>query len=97
MATPTRYEYTFRELATLLIKDQDIHEGRWMVGFEFGLMAVHSGSDPSEIKPAALVQVNKIALSRADDVPLPPEAGLIVDAAEVNPAPEAKRKAARQK
>lgn len=84
MAEPTQFAFNLSELATLLIRNQGIHEGRWMVAFEFGFAAANAGSSPSEIKPAAIVQITKAMLTRAPDA-IPNESGLVVDASLVNP------------
>lgn len=84
MADPTRFDFDLQELTTALIKHQNLHDGLWIAGFEFGFGAMHVGPSPNDVKPAAFVQVNKVVLVR------PPEgmqenANLIVDASKVNP------------
>lgn len=84
MADPTQFSFELREIAELLVKHQRLHEGRWAIGFEFGLGAGFAGPTSSEAKPAAFIQINKLLLSRpADDMPA--DSPFVVDAAEVNP------------
>lgn len=96
MADSIQFDYSLRELTTLLVKDQGIHEGRWMVAFEFGFAAMNAGPIPSEIRPAAIVQINKAMLVRAPDG-FPADSPLVVDASQVNPGPEARKTTARTK
>lgn len=94
MADPTQYSFELREATIALIKEADIHEGVWMIGFEFSLGVgvfgamqtdVPQGALSVEARPGALMQISKLQLAR-----LPPEAPkppFAVDAAVVNPAP----------
>ncbi len=80
------FRYTHKELTTLLIKHEGIHEGHWAIQVEFGLGAGNfplGAPDKStiELTPAAIVGVTKIGIRRQDE-PNP----LTVDAAQVNPA-----------
>jgi len=84
MAERERKLFTHKELAEILVKAASIHEGHWAVFIEFGLGAanlpVGDSAGGIEIKPAAIVPVNKIGLLKFDE-PTP----LSVDAATVNP------------
>ena len=84
MAEPTQFEFSFEEITKILIKQQDIHEGNWMIGFEFGFGAMHIGQSPANAKPSAFVQINKIMLMKAPEN-APKGSALIVDAAVENP------------
>ncbi len=86
MAEPTQFEFSLKDITVNLIKQAGIHEGLWMAGFEFGFGAMHIGPSPTDARPAAFVQVNKIILSKVPEG-TPEGSPLIVDAAAVNPAP----------
>jgi len=83
MAEATQYKFTLKEVAEALVKKQDIHEGLWQLGFEFGLAAAHTGPSKDEIYPTAFVPVMKAGLQEVKE-----ETSLSVDAAKVNPLPE---------
>ena len=85
MAEPTQYAFDLKEVAAALIKQQGLHEGVWMVAFEFNLGAGMISASPGEPRPGALIQVNKIQLTRQGEPNAIPH--LSVDAAEVNPLP----------
>jgi hypothetical protein len=86
MAEPRQIAYSYEELASLLIKEQEIHEGLWGVFFEFGIGGTNvSPAEGVDAVPAAIVPLQRIGLQKFD-VKVP---GLTVDAAEVNPAPTA--------
>ncbi|MDX2042025.1 MAG: hypothetical protein SF097_12285 [Acidobacteriota bacterium] len=79
--------YSFKELAELLIKDQGKHEGYWGVYVRFGIGAANAGASATDLRPTALVPVVEIGLQRFDDLN-----NLSVDAAVVNPRPDASKK-----
>lgn len=87
MADVSQYSFTMKELTTALIKEQKLHEGRWMSGFEFNLAAGNIGSGPSDVRPSAIVGIANILLLRVKDGD--PGTHFTLDAAEVNP-PKAK-------
>jgi hypothetical protein len=74
--------FSNKEIATLLLKDQKIHEGWWGIMFEFGFTAgavpLPPGGD--NLCPAAIIGVQKIGIQRFDA-----ENPIAVNAAEVNP------------
>jgi hypothetical protein len=73
--------FDLRELATALIRQRGLHEGKWVVGFEFNMAGINIGGENEE-KPAAVVQINKaLLLPFAGHLPK----WMAVDAAEVNP------------
>ena len=54
-----------------------------MIGVEFNFGAMMAASNPNELKPAAMVQLNQIQLNQAPaDVPA---GAVVVDASKVNP------------
>lgn len=87
---PEVKNYTFDhiELAELLIKRLDIHDGLWGVYIEFGQGAanVPTGQDTKNVMPAAINFVQKIGIQRFDAAN-----SLTVDATKVNPAPAKKK------
>ncbi len=80
--------YTYKKLAEILVKHENIHEGLWALVVEFGLGAANVPSagpadTPFEFRPTALVSVGKIGIQQFD------QAGpLTIDAAVVNPPPQ---------
>ena len=72
--------FTFKELATILIKEQNIHEGLWGIFIKFGIKGANLGQSPSDLLPSAIVPVLEIGLQEFDK-----ETNLSVNAAEVNP------------
>jgi hypothetical protein len=84
MAEQTQFSFDLKELTTALIKEQDLHEGTWLAGFDFAFGVGMIGPTPDDARPAAFVQVLKVNLVR-QTLPLP-HPHLTVDAAEVNPS-----------
>jgi hypothetical protein len=86
MAEPRSFTFSYQELAEILVKQQDIHEGLWGINAEFGFAATNIESAPGAgVVPAAMVPLIRLGIARFDgEVP-----GLTVDAAVVNPASEA--------
>ena len=74
--------FSHKEIAELLIKKQNLHEGLWGISVEFGLAAgnINQGSSAEELIPAAIVPVLKIGIRRFQT-----PNNLTVNAAEVNP------------
>lgn len=81
MPEQNQISYSFKELAELLIKDSDIHDGLWGIYMEFGLGAGNIQISPSgDVSPSAFVPVVKIGIQKFKE-----ENNLTVDAAKVNP------------
>ena len=76
-----QYVFTHKQLATMLVREQGIHEGLWVVQYTFGLAGTNVGPNADDLNPAAIVPILNIILGRA-----PERNALTVDAAEVNPA-----------
>jgi hypothetical protein len=81
MPESKKIAFTHKELATLMIKNQNICEGWWGIYVKFGIKAVNIGQSPSDLLPAAIVPVLEIGLQKFDE-----ESNLSVDAAKVNPS-----------
>jgi hypothetical protein len=62
MAETTQYTFDLKEATVALIKEQGIHEGLWILGFEIALGAGQFGPTPAEAKPGAFMQINKLQL-----------------------------------
>jgi hypothetical protein len=73
--------FSFKEIATLLVKASDIHEGIWGVFVNFGIQANNIGPTESELRPSAIIPILQFGLMKVDK-----ETNLSVDAAKVNPA-----------
>jgi hypothetical protein len=82
MSEAINYVFSHKEIAELLIKKQDIHEGHWSIYIEFGLAAANIASSPEDpnLLPSAIVPVKRIGIQKLDQ---PNQ--LSVDAAHVNP------------
>jgi hypothetical protein len=82
MPEPSQFIFSFKEVATALVKAQNIHDGIWGFVVNFGIQAQNFGPNENELRPAALIPILSIGLMKADK-----ETNLSVDAAKVNPAP----------
>lgn len=84
MPEAAMYVFSYKELAELLVKQQNIHEGLWGIFIRFGLGAANVGEAPGgdTLIPAAIVPVREIGIQRFEE-----PNNLTVDAAVVNPAP----------
>lgn len=80
MPAANQISYSFKELATLMVKDRDLHEGFWGVFVRFGISAANAGISETDLKPTALVPIVEIGLQKFEEIN-----NLSVDAAEVNP------------
>ena len=83
MPEANQYMFTHRELLELLVKKAGLHEGKWMLMINFGFNAGNVGPSPEQASPGVMVVVANVGLTKAtSDAP----SGLVVDAAEINPA-----------
>jgi hypothetical protein len=83
MAEPTQYSFSFAEIAKLMFESSSIHEGKWVVGLEFGVIVGPVGLKPGEGFPGAVITANKLMLSAITNEDHPPN--LVFDAAVLNP------------
>ena len=81
MAEATQYVFNHQQLAEILIKEQDLHDGLWIIQYQFGIGGANIGPTVEQLNPAAVVPILSIALART-----PEPNNLTVDAAKVNPA-----------
>jgi hypothetical protein len=82
MAEVTQYTFSWAEVAEVLIKKQDLHEGEWIALLEFGVSPGLVGPTPAEAKPGMSIVASGVQLVRAQ--PGAPTL-LVADAAKVNP------------
>lgn len=80
MAEATQYLFSFKELAELMIKRQDLHEGLWAIYVKFGINAANISLGGADHLPTALVPILEIGIQKQDQ-----PSSLTVDAAKVNP------------
>lgn len=83
MPEARQFTFSYQELAEILVKKQDIHEGLWGVYAEFAIGAANMNTAPgADAVPTAIVPLQRFGIQRFDEE----VKGLTVDAAEVNPA-----------
>ncbi len=82
MAENIRVNYSNRELVVLMLKDQGIHEGNWVLAANLTFSAMNIGKlpDGSDASPAGIVALTGVLIDRVPE-PLP----FSVNAAEANP------------
>jgi hypothetical protein len=87
MNKETEIEYSPNELINLMLKNEEIHDGNWILSVNFGFSAMNmrSSEEAREVSPSGIVSVQKIGLQRVN-VELP----FSVNAAVVNPSPKKK-------
>jgi hypothetical protein len=83
VAEPTQYSIELREATITLLKEQGIHEGLWSLAFEFSFGAGLMGVVPEQVRPGAIVQIQRLLARHPEGSPPNPHA---VDAAKVNPS-----------
>lgn len=83
---------SLREVATVLVKHQKVHEGHWGLFVRFGIGAtnIQNPDDLSDIKPAAIVPILELGIQ-----PFAEPNPLTVDASEVNPRRQARKRPAK--
>jgi hypothetical protein len=83
MADPTQYSFQLSEIAELMLRSSGIHEGKWVIGIEFGVGIGPIPLKPDEAYPGAVITANRLMLSALAGGPQPPN--LVFDAAILNP------------
>jgi hypothetical protein len=78
--------FTHTELAEILVKKLDLHEGFWAIYFDLGLGGANVPTTPDQqnLTPAGIVFIKNVGLLKSDS-----PNSLTVDAAKVNPRPDA--------
>lgn len=80
MAEANQYVFSHKQLAEILVREQGIHEGLWIIQYTFGIGGANVGPTPQDIAPAAIVPIVSVSLARAQEA-----SALTVDAAVANP------------
>jgi len=80
---------SLKELATILIKHHDYHEGFYEIGLQFNIAVGAVGSELSKVSPGAVLTVEGISLASSTGT-----SPLAVNAATVNPKKRATPKKA---
>ena len=75
--------FTYKELAEILVKKLNLHEGIWGIYIEFAIQGANIKDQSGQVTPSAVVPVVRMGLQRMDEVN-----SISVDAAVVNPAPD---------
>jgi len=93
MADDSPILFSLRDVAEIMVRQKNIHEGIWGIYVEFGMGAANvQGKRPEgDLFPAAIVPVVKLGLQRFQK-----PSSLTVDAAEVNPPRAKKAKKAKK-
>ncbi len=83
MPESKNYLFSYTELAEMMVKKLDLHEGLWgiYVEFTFGAANVPTSPDAKAIAPASISMIKGVGLQRFD-IPN----NLTVDASVINPA-----------
>lgn len=80
-AAPFLTPMTLKELAELLIKEKNLHEGLFDLAFEFQIAVGGVGPTTESLVPGAMIGVSRVGLTQTQQV-----GPHTVDAALVNPA-----------
>lgn len=56
--------HNLRDLAIILVKHHDLHEGRYEISVEFKIAAGNIGSTPEESLPSGIVGVSGVSLMK---------------------------------
>jgi hypothetical protein len=85
MPEANQYLFSHKELLELMIKKAGVHEGKWIVMANFGFSPGNFGPAPDQMTPGTVVAILQMGIQRAG-AETPTE--MVVDAAQVNPAPK---------
>lgn len=82
MSEIKNFDYTNKELVSLILKKEGIHEGNWVLAAKLSFSAMNVGGAPdgSDASPAGVVALTGIRIERIPE-PLP----FSINAAEANP------------
>jgi hypothetical protein len=80
MSNATQFQFNLMDVAKMLVKQQGITEGHWTLGVKFNFAALNLGPNKEGVRPSALVGVDQLVLTKADDKEDQP---LTVDAAKL--------------
>jgi hypothetical protein len=65
MVDPTQYWFELREVTEALVRERGLTSGQWVLAFEFNFAAMMTGPNSNEVKPSAMIQVNRLKLTQA--------------------------------
>ncbi len=83
MPETSQLTFTYQEVLESLVKQANLHEGRWQLVMTFGMTATNIGLDHRDLVPGAAIAISGVGLQKA--TPESP-ANLTIDAAKVNPS-----------
>lgn len=87
MAEVNQFTWKHKEIVTMMVKEAGIHEGRWWLMVNFGMGPGNFGPAEDQVAPGMAVVLASIGIQREIPGQKAPSA-LVVDAAQVNPAPK---------
>jgi hypothetical protein len=67
MSNVTQFQFDLLDAAKLLAKEQGIKDGYWTIGVKFNFAAINAGPAKDSVRPSALVSVDQLVLTKADD------------------------------
>ena len=68
MAKPTQIEYPLKELAALMVRDQGLKEGHWMLLVRFAHTVGNLETGESELSPVVITRIQSLGIQ---EVPAP--------------------------
>lgn len=81
MASASRYEFNWEEIATALVRQLGVNDGLWTIVVNFQFNGKNVNAEGKPLRPGFVGSLNNVSLIRVtESVP-----GLTVDAAKVNP------------
>jgi hypothetical protein len=95
MPETNQLSWTHKELAILLVKAADLHEGRWQLTVQFAMAPGNFGPSDDQMSPGMIVATANVGLARLS--PDQKATNLVVDAAEVNPLQKSSRARLRRR
>jgi len=80
MAEIKNIAFGFQEIAEVLVRHANLHDGLWGIEIKFGIQGTNIGTSPGDLLPAAIVPVVTLGLQRFEK-----PSNLTVDASKINP------------
>ncbi len=91
MAEATQIEYSLREVAELIVRDQGIKEGHWMILLKFAHTAANiSLENKDDINPVVMTRVMAMGIQRVDE-----PSRISVDASELSKSASPQKRRAK--
>ena len=88
---PVGTPLSMKEVAELLVKQYDLHEGLYDLLLEYQFAFGNFGPTPTQITPGAMIGLAKLGLTRVEKL-----GPLTVDAAQINPATKVRARTVRR-